>query len=182
MKCRVLRSSPRERGLAICISGIDGSGKTTLARQLLGELGAARVPARYVHVYQWYLNLIAMPLRLLYNRYVGREVLVLDRTIFDNIALVAASRRCPRWLARSVLAIVLALYPRFDYRFYLVADYPETLRRRPDTGEQRFAELAAGYDWVTASTGHTRLASDAMLFAEVLRVIAQGRRRDHRLN
>ena len=167
-----LRARLREHGVAICLSGIDGSGKTTLAQQLVEGLVAAGLRVRHLHVYRWYLNLLAIPLVLLYNRHVGRKVLVLDRSFFDNIAVLTVSPRCPRWLPRSFLRLALAAYPRFDYRFYLVADFGETLRRRPDTREQRYAELTSVYDDITARAGHVRLRSDPGLFGEVLRHIA----------
>jgi len=167
-----LRPILRKRGLAICISGIDGSGKTTLARQLVDGLDAAGLPSRYLHLYQWYVNLFATPVLLLYNRHVGRKVLLFDRSIFDNIAVAAASRRCPRWLTYGALASARALYPRFDHRFYLVTDFSETLRRRPDTREQRFAELTLIYEWIAATAGHVQLHSGPTLFGEVLALIA----------
>jgi thymidylate kinase len=166
-----LRSRLRKRGVAICLSGIDGSGKTTLAQQLVGAMAHGGLPARHLHVYQWYLNALAMPLVLLYNRHIGRKVLVLDRSVFDNIAVLALSPRCPRWLPRTVLKLALALYPKFDYCFYLVADFNETLRRRPDTREQAHAELTSAYERITAHAGHVRLRSDPALFGEVLRRI-----------
>ena len=174
MKCaaEALRARLGRHGVAICLSGIDGSGKTTLARQLVGALDEAGLPVRHLHVYQWYLNLLAMPALLLYNRHVGRKVLVLDRSLFDNIALLSLWPRCPRWLARGILALTLAFYPRFDHRFYLVADFGETLRRRPDTREPRFAELTRAYDGIAARAGHVKLRSDATLLHEVLRYIA----------
>jgi hypothetical protein len=166
-----LRPVLRKRGVAICLSGIDGSGKTTLAQQLVGSLTRAGVPARHLHVYQWYLNLLAMPLLLLYNRYIGRKVLVLDRSYFDNVAVLALWPGCPEWLPHGVLRVMLTAYPRFDYCFHLVADLDETVRRRPETHAHRFAVLSSAYDWVTRSAGHTRLHSDEKLFGEVQRSI-----------
>lgn len=169
---QALSAGLRERGLAICLSGIDGSGKTTLALQLVGRLTAAGLPARYLHLYQWYVNLLAVPLLLLYNRYFDRKVLIFDRSFFDNIAVAALSPRCPRWLPVGILRVALAFYPRFDYRFYLFADYDETLRRRPDTSEQRYAAMTSAYGWITSRARHIPLRSDAMLFDRVLRIVA----------
>jgi len=165
-----LRARLRTRGLVICLSGIDGSGKTTLANQLVVAFKRAGLPARHLHVYQWHMNLMAMPVRLLFNRHIGREVLVLDRTLFDNLAVLAL--RCPRWMLRGLLRLALAVHPRFDYCFYLVADFAETLRRRPETTAPRYEALRADYDWVTSMAGHTRLNSDTALFGEVMRRIA----------
>src|SRR6185295_18654246 len=74
------------RGMNIALSGIDGCGKSTLSHQLDVVLTAARVPARGLHIFDWYRNLLVMPTQMLGNRWHGRHVAVFDRTIHDNIA------------------------------------------------------------------------------------------------
>jgi len=167
-----LRSRLRERGLAICISGVDGTGKTTLARQLVAGLDAAGMPSRHLHLHQWYINVFATPLLLLHNRHFGHKVLVFDRSIFDNIAVAAASPRFPRWLPKCALEVVRVLYPRFDHSFYLTADFGELVLRRPETREQRHAELTRMYDWIASKVAYDRQASNAGLFDRVLDAIA----------
>lgn len=167
-----LRSRLCRRGLAICVSGIDGSGKTTLARNLVRDLQTSGVPARHLHLYQWYVNVLVTPFRLFYNRYFGCKLLVFDRTIYDNIAVAAVGRYSPRWLLRAALAVVLLLYPRFDYRFYLVVAFTETLLRRPDTDKERFMLLSKVYDNVALRARYIRLQSDVNLFSAVLHKIA----------
>lgn len=170
----VLRSRLHKGGLAISISGIDGSGKSTLARHLVHALEASGVPTRYLHLYQWYRNVLTTPIQLLYNRYFGRKLLVFDRSIYDNIAVVSMRHRCPRWLSNVALSVVLACHPKFDYRLYLVVAFDETLRRRPDTCENRFIVLSRIYDEIAYRAQYVRMRSDAHLFTAVLRNIVVG--------
>lgn len=169
---KVLRSRLRRRGLAISISGIDGSGKTTLAKNLVRALDASDVPVRYLHVHQWYLNVLTIPMLLLFNRYFARKTLVFDRSIYDNIAVMSVRRRCPPWLSWVMLAAVRGCYPRFDYRFYLVVSFDEARVRRPDTRKVRFSILSRVYDEIALRVQYIRLPSDSSLFAAVIRNIA----------
>lgn len=168
----VLRSRSRKRGIAVCMSGIDGSGKTCLARTLVETLEASGVRTRYLHVYQWYLSIVLTPVLLLYNRHVGRKVLIFDRSIYDNISVLAVRHRRLGWLSRAVLGGVVAFYPRFDYCFYLVATFAETLQRRPDTCETRFVALGEVYDLIARRAQCVRLKSDQRLLGAALRVVA----------
>lgn len=165
---RALHGRLRGRGIAVCICGIDGSGKTTLARQLVAQLQGAGLRARHLHVYHWYTNLAAMPFVILYNRWLGHRVLVLDRSIFDNIAHLSLMGERAQRLGRYALAVALLLYPAFDHVFQLVADLEEIQRRRPDTEPSRFARMTAAYNRIAAVARHQRLVSDATLLPAVL--------------
>jgi thymidylate kinase len=167
-----LHAKLRKRGLAVCLSGIDGSGKTTLARNLVRVLKASGVPVRHLHLHQWYVNLFVTPVLLIHNRYFARRLLVFDRTIYDNIAVASIRRRCPQWLSRLTLAAVLAYYTRFDYRFYLVVEFSDALARRPDTDRDRFTSLSKIYEEVTSRARYSRLRSDLHLFDAVVRKLA----------
>jgi hypothetical protein len=167
-----LRQRLCKRGIAFCISGIDGSGKTTLAVQLERMLRASDIPVRRMHIYQWYANVLLAPSLLLYNYYFGRKVLIFDRSVYDNIAAVATKQYCPRWLYYGVLSVVSSCYPSFDHCFYLVAGFQETLRRRQDTCKAQFIVFRRIYNQIFAHIKHVRLHSDSMLFAETLRNIA----------
>ncbi len=167
-----LRSRLRKHGVAIYVAGIDGSGKTTLARALVESFESSGVKARHMHIYQWYLNIILTPVLLLHNRYVGRKILVFDRGIYDNISVLSVRKRCPHWLPRVALAVVPAFYPKFDYFFYLVAACSDTLHRRPDTCEVRFAALTKFYDRVALRVQCVRLQSNTRLFGAALRHLA----------
>lgn len=168
----VLRSRLCKRGIAVYASGIDGSGKTTLARTLVETLEASGIRARHLHIYQWYLNIAWTPFLLLYNRHVGRQVLVFDRGIYDNVSVLAVRHRCPQWLSRAALSAVLALYPKFDYCFYLVAPFSEIILRRPDTCETRFVALGRFYDGIAFRVRSVRLQSNTRLFGAALSNIA----------
>jgi energy-coupling factor transporter ATP-binding protein EcfA2 len=168
----VLRSRLSKHGATIYLSGIDGSGKTTLAEALVETLKESGVQVRSLHIYQWYLNVLLTPFLLLYNRHLGREVLVLDRGIYDNISVLAVKERFPDWILRAALRVVPVFYPKFDYHFYLVATLSETILRRPDTCEARFVTLRKIYDEVSSRVRCKRLQSDAHLFDAALRNIA----------
>jgi thymidylate kinase len=169
---QALRAKLRKEGLAVCLSGIDGSGKTTLAGKLSRVLKASGVPVRHLHLHQWYVNVFVTPVLLLRNRYFTRELLVFDRTIYDNIAVVSMRKHCPRWLSRIALAVVLACYTTFDYRFYLVVEFADALARRPDTERDRFMSLSKIYEEVTSKARYIRLRSDLHLFDAVVRKLA----------
>jgi thymidylate kinase len=158
----------RKRGLAISISGIDGSGKTTLARDVVRILEKSGVRARYLHLYQWYLNALSTPLLLLYNRYFGREVLVFDRSVYDNAAVALFRFDFPPAVVRAVLSSVSAIYPKFDYRIYLVTSLEETRIRRPGTCEKRFELLSKIYDEIARRVKYVRLQSDRQLLQAAL--------------
>lgn len=168
----VLRSQSSKHGIAIYVSGIDGSGKTTLAKALVQTLESSGVQARHLHVYQWYLSIVLTPALLLYNRHIGREVLVFDRGIYDNISVLAVRPRCPEWFSRVALSVALVLYPKFDYCFYLVATFSEIIQRRPGTCETRFVALSKLYDGIAFRVRCVRLQSNTRLFGAVLRKIA----------
>jgi thymidylate kinase len=167
-----LEIAASRKGVAISISGIDGSGKSSLAQVLVQMLQRSTVSVRYMHVYRWYANILTTPVVILYNRYVSRRVLVLDRCIYDNIGVAAARQGVPNRLFRAALRVVLACYPEFDHRFYLVVPFAETLRRRPDTREKEFMTLTAVYENIAARAGYVRLQSDSTLIEKVLNVLS----------
>lgn len=168
-----LRAKVRNRGFAICISGIDGSGKTTLARNLVQVMQASDVRVQYKHWYQWYVNVLVTPVFLLVNRYFGHKVLVFDRTILDNIAVGLSARKRLQPLLRVLLAIVLMCYPKFEYRIYLVASFAETQRRRPGTSKAHFASLQRIYGEIALRAQYLRLRSNEQLLCRVLRYLGQ---------
>lgn len=168
----VLRSRLQKRGVNIYVSGIDGAGKTTLAQTLVATLAASDIPSRHLHVYQWYLSLLWTPLLLLHNRYLGRKVLLFDRGIYDNIAVLSVRQWCPGWLAHMAICIAAATYPKADHHFYLVTTLPETVQRRPDTCAKRFAALSKTYEGIASRVRCVKLSSDTHLFSAVLRSIA----------
>jgi len=166
-----LRDRLQKRGIAIAVSGIDGSGKTTICKQLLDALTASGLPVTHVHIYRWHRNLLYTPWLLLHNRWRARRVLLFDRTIFDNVAVAVAERRLPRrWLPAAV-RVLCAFYPSFDYRFFLTAPFEEIAVRRPGTTAARYSSMLELYRYIFSAVGFTELRSDASLFANVLRRI-----------
>lgn len=170
----LLQTRLSRRGIGICVSGIDGSGKTTLARGLVEVLKSSGLPACRLHLYQWYVNIAVTPFVVFYNRYFGRKILVLDRGIYDNVAVMTIRFRCPTWLSDVVIALMRACYPRVEYSFYLVAGFTETLKRRPDTREHQFALLTKTYERMMAYVRHDRLCSNEQSFNAALQCIAFG--------
>lgn len=161
-------------GIGICVSGIDGSGKTTLALGLVEILCSSGLPARRLHLYQWYVNIAVTPIVLFYNRYFGRKVLVLDRGIYDNFAVMGIKISRPSWFSSIAFSVMRLCYPRVDYSFYLFASFSETLKRRPDTRENQFFRLSKTYEEMMACVQHARLRSDDQSFNAALRGIVNG--------
>lgn len=167
------------KGVAICLSGIDGSGKTTLARSLVEALKGEGVPTRRLHYYQWYVNIIITPIVILYNRLFGRKVLVLDRGIYDNLAVMTLKFRCPRLLSDVLARLMRVVYPKVDYSFYLVASFNDTLERRSDTRQSRFTLLTENYDRLMRHVRHCVVRSDEQLFNAALQHILRGSKWSH---
>lgn len=162
-----------QRGLSIWISGIDGTGKSTLARALTGMLRAEGVDARCLHWYQWYINLVRTPPVLLHNRYRARRVLIFDRTITDNLAVLIGKRERLRWLLRPLLGAVRRFYPEPDCELYLFAGFNEIARRRPDTEERRFLAITDAYAHVLRYSNRVQLDSDPQLLGRALLLLSR---------
>ena len=102
----------KRRGVFICFTGIDGSGKTTLAKSLVDAMEQKGVEAKYV--YNRYTPVILRPLML-----VGRWLFLRGKDIFENYedyadAKKSASKKHPFWAT---------LYQRillFDYFFQIL--------------------------------------------------------------
>lgn len=156
------------RGMSICLNGIDGSGKTTLAKQLLTVLNSAAVPARFLHIYRWHSNVLVTPWIILKNRYFGKNLIIFDRNVYDNVAVFFTSARRSRWLLSACLWVLNALYPDFDHKFYLEVSFEETKRRRPDTILERFTSLSEIYGAIVNSSHHTVIQSDETTLGTVL--------------
>jgi len=95
----------------ICFTGIDGSGKTTLAKSLVDVMEQKGIEAKYV--YSRYTPIILRPLML-----VGRWLFLRGKDVFENYedytdAKKSASKKHPFWAT---------LYQRillFDYFFQI---------------------------------------------------------------
>ena len=162
----VLRKRIERRGLSIVITGADGSGKSTLAEQLVQDLGAANLPSRKLHVYAFYANLLLIPFLLLRNRYIDKSILVLDRSIYDNVAVFAAKGKCT--IRPFAITILKSIYPKFDYAFYLYADRDEILRRRPEIDLGWHDRLISAYQQLVRLSGHSVMRSDSELYTRIV--------------
>lgn len=167
---KVSETLPR-RGLSICFSGIDGCGKTTLSTQLSNAIGAAGIPVRRLHIYHWYHNVFTTPAIIIYNRFVGRRVLIFDRTIYDNLVVAGvASPRLRRYLP-LLFRLLRTLYPGFDFRYYLHVSFDQTMVRRPNTEHDRFFLLEKIYElMMTASRWHV-LKTDRDVLEDVIEAL-----------
>jgi len=102
----------KRKGMFICFTGIDGSGKTTLAKSLVDAMEQKGVKAKYV--YNRYIPIILRPLML-----VGRWLFLRGKDVFENYedytdAKKSASKKHPFWAT---------LYQRillFDYFFQIL--------------------------------------------------------------
>ncbi len=161
----------RRRGICICISGIDGAGKTLLAKQLRRVLGSVAIEARYLHRYRWYDNVFVVPWILLVNRLWRKRVLIFDRAIYDNLvytlARVAELQKRERWLGLGLRWVAL-FYPRFDHRFYLVVPFELARRRRPDIVAEDFRCKSQLYHHIARSAGFSVYRSDGRTLRKVL--------------
>jgi hypothetical protein len=162
----ILRRYIHSRGLSIVITGADGSGKTTLATRLVETFRALGLPARCLHVHAWYANLLVMPFLLVRNRFIDRKVLILDRSIYDNLAVLAAKRG---WVVRPWVTIGLKVfYPGIDRAFYLHAERKEIALRRPDTDLDWHDRLSAAYAQIIRYSKHCVVDSDEWLYSRVV--------------
>jgi hypothetical protein len=169
-----VRRRLEHRGINISISGVDGCGKSTLSQQLVTVFSATGVRVRRLHCYRWYTNLFVVPWLLLVNRYLGRELIVFDRSIADNISVFFVSRR--RGLLPVGAALVAALYPSFDHSFYLTAPAEEIRRRRPGSRPEAIAQMEKNYRAIMRSIPHIELTSNEELLRAVLSRVAAATR------
>jgi len=169
----MLRHVLSRRGLAVCFIGQEGVGKTTAADQLTAILDALAVPRRRLHRAAFGANLFLVPFLILDNRYRRRRVLVLDRSIYDNVAVHGARYGLsPRSLS-LVATIVAAIYPRLDVRLHLHCP-PDLLRqRRPMQDDRVAARQAAAYRCVARRLAFTSAETSTPLLRRVLSVLEQ---------
>ena len=161
------------RGMNLCLMGIDGSGKTTLAEQLARLYEGAGIHARRRHIYSLHHNILLTPFILLLNRYLWRRVLVFDRTIFDNIAVFFFQRPAMRRLQPLVLHAVRLFYPRFDAYIYLQATLEQTMERRPEVSPQHYLALGRSYQPIVEACGFRVFQSQPRLLRLVAHSLAE---------
>ena len=149
--------------------GEEGAGKTTLAQQLARVFARAGLPCRHLHLYRWYQQLAWMPLLVLHNRLFGRRILVAERSLYDNIAVLMARRGGFReWQLGGLLGIFGAMQ-RFDFRLFLrIPSTEETFRRRPYTNREKHLRLQTVYRAIARRAGFEQFDSTPSTLAEVV--------------
>lgn len=169
-----LKNVLESRGATISVSGVDGSGKTLLTTNLLKILHEANIAVLRLHSYQWYANITITPVRIIFNKYIGRKILLLDRSIYDNIAVFSSKYGAWQLIADTVVGLAVKLYPTFDFRFYLSTSLVEGLRRRPEMSESELSRLQQIYAPITQRAGYLELESNERLLDRVLERLARG--------
>jgi cytidylate kinase len=160
----------RTDSLYISLSGLDGSGKSTLAREICQAMTTAGIRCQIMHVFAWYKNLTVVPYRMIIGRSRG-EVLIFDRSIYDNLVVLFARVLVPLWLVRLATGLVHFLYPRFDHRFFLYAPFEVIAQRRPEISCRHYEVMLERYLTVLTVADYQRLASTPALFEEVLSLL-----------
>lgn len=160
----------RADSLYISLSGLDGSGKSTLAREICQAMTAAGIRCQIMHVFAWYKNLTVVPYRMITGRSRG-QVLIFDRSIYDNLVVLFARGPAPLWLARLTTGLVHLLYPRFDHRFFLYAPFKVIVQRRPEISCRHYEVMLERYQTVLAVADYQRLVSTPALFEQVLSLL-----------
>lgn len=169
-----LKSMLVSRGATISVSGVDGSGKTLLTTHLVKILRDANIAVLRLHSYQWYKNITTTPVRILVNKYFGRKILLLDRGIYDNIAVFSSTRGAWELITDMAVGLAIKLYPTFDFRFYLSTSLVEGLRRRPEMDASQLSHLQQVYAPIVHRAGYLGLESNERLLDRVLEHLAHG--------
>lgn len=166
----LLRERFAGKGTIISIAGSDGAGKTTLTGQLVDAFRAADLPARRIHCYAWYKNLLVMPFRLAQLKAQG-EIIILDRSIFDNIIELTRKTHLPEAILRIVLSGVSTLHSRFDHRIVLSAPLESLLSRRPEEPREKLERTRALYSVLTRSAKYEPVEANGPILPAVLQII-----------
>lgn len=151
----------RRRGIAIFVSGLDGSGKTTLALELCRRFREAGIDAEHCHIHAWYKHIVITPMLLLSNRVFGRKVLVFDRTIYDNLAVRYVANPRLRRVLKAAVRITTVVQPKPNIAICLFASFSQTLQRRPESSERAFKSFDYIYRYIVQWCGFIALESNA---------------------
>ncbi|MBN2098732.1 MAG: hypothetical protein JW753_03955 [Dehalococcoidia bacterium] len=100
----------RKKSTLICFTGIDGSGKTTLAKALVGRLGSEGIPSRYV--YGRLQPIMLWPVFL-----VGRKLFLRKKDMYKDYARYSQAKK--GLLDNRVLSAVYECLVLFDYFFQI---------------------------------------------------------------
>ena len=154
-------------GAIISIAGPDGAGKTTLANQLVDAFTAADLPVKRIHCYAWYKNLLVMPFRLARLKHRG-EIIILDRSIFDNLIEFARKAHLSKWLFGASLKGLSACYNAFECKILLSAPADELASRRPEELPDKVSRQLKLYTELSHCAGYHSVVSDGPILLEIL--------------
>lgn len=160
------------KGAIVSISGPDGSGKSTLTRQLVDKLSMAGVPTRHVHCFKWYEQITIQPLRLLFLRHKG-YVVICDRTIVDNVLELARKLSLHPTHWRWLLQALITLQPRFDYRITLLCSEDDLAQRRPEESCSTQQQQLRYYNDYANSGFSKSFYTSGPIFTEVLEYLCE---------
>lgn len=157
-------------GAIISIAGPDGAGKTTLANQLVDAFTEAGLPVKRIHCYAWYKNLFVMPFRLARLKNQG-EIIILDRSIFDNVIELARKAHLPKAILRIMLYGVSTIHSRFDHRIVLWAPLQSLISRRPEEHHEKLERTRVLYSVLTGSADYKYIEANGPILRDVLQII-----------
>lgn len=173
----VVRRALSRRGLVVCFIGQEGVGKTTAAGQLAAFLDANAVPRRRLHQAAFAANLFRVPLLILYNRCWSRRILIMDRTVYDNLAVHAARQDLSSRLISILVRMLSAVYPRLDVGFRLHCPSDLLLNRRPRADFAVSANQAAVYELIGQQLDFTAIETTMPQLCCVLKMLDRAARR-----
>lgn len=165
-----IREQFKGKGAIISIAGSDGAGKTTLTGQIVDTFAQAGLSVRRIHCYAWYKNLFVMPFRLAILKSRG-VIVVLDRSIFDNIIEFARKTHLPRAILLVILSSISTLHSRFDHRIVLWASLEKLMDRRPEEKPEKLERNRVLYSALTESAQYQPVEANGPILLDVLQII-----------
>lgn len=155
------------RGHVIAISGVDGSGKTTLVRSLVEALEAQGKTTRTCHIHSWLKNTTTMPGKVRSMKSMD-GISILDRSLYDNIAVLATRFSFPFWLVRLMTRCANLLYRSIDLRILLTVTSEDLITRRPNEDHALLMKSARIYNEIAHAGGFLVMASGENMPVKVL--------------
>jgi thymidylate kinase len=153
--------------------GQEGAGKTTLARQLHATFRAAGIPSRYLHVHGFLKHLVHTPWLAVQNRYLGKAILVFDRSIYDNIVVHTWRSGLKARIVGYLFTLISPLYPKHDIGFYLHCPLELIRERRLNTASYRYQAQQECYERISTKLAFVPLESTRPILRSVIGTLIQ---------